>query len=64
MDPVQILEILKAGETGIGVNTLMLMYLTWLTRKSAKKVDDHEKRITVLEVHTGVTNKDHKPVTA
>lgn len=63
MDPIQILEILKAGETGIGFNTVLLMYLTWLTRKSAKKVDGHEVRIVALETRDRI-HENPKPVTA
>lgn len=63
MDPVQILEILKAGETGLGFNTVLLMYLTWLTRKSAKKVENLEGRVFVLETRDRM-NENPKPVTA
>lgn len=59
MDAIQLLEILKAGETGIGVNTVILMYLTWLTKQLIKRIDAHDVRITALEI-----KKEPKPVTA
>lgn len=55
MDPAQLLEILRNTETGIGFNTLVLIYLTYLTRKrlsaAEEKITSHEIRISALEIH-------------
>ncbi len=55
MDPAQLLEILRNTETGIGFNSLILIYLTYITRKrlsaAEEKITSHEIRISALEIH-------------